>query len=168
VTTGGRLLTWPVFNHRFLPVQAWHIRLVSKTDSTRSCINEMQCAFSTVTHTLRCIYGKALHEFFFWNWEFNSQSFLCNKKTRYNNFTNLFCQETCRLSWQNKFVKLVHLFGFITKKFVTMHGHTKVKFILLFSCHTRTFLEVYATLQIISMPSVTNNALFSKPSTLID
>ena len=32
--------------------------------------------------------------------------------------------ETCRVSWQNKFVKLVHLVGFITKKFVTMqHGH---------------------------------------------
>jgi len=27
-------------------------------------------------------------------------------------------------------VKLVHLVGFITKKFVTMHGHTNVKFIL--------------------------------------
>ena len=26
--------------------------------------------------------------------------------------------ETCRVSWQNKFVKLVHLVGFITKKFV--------------------------------------------------
>jgi len=25
-------------------------------------------------------------------------------------------------------VKLVHLFGFITKKFVTMHGHMNVKF----------------------------------------
>jgi hypothetical protein len=24
--------------------------------------------------------------------------------------------ETCRVSWKNKFVKLVHLFGFITKK----------------------------------------------------
>jgi len=31
--------------------------------------------------------------------------------------------ETCRFSWQNKFVKLVHLVGFIIKKFVTMHGH---------------------------------------------
>jgi hypothetical protein len=32
--------------------------------------------------------------------------------------------ETCRVSCQNKFVKLVHLVGFITKKFVTMqHGH---------------------------------------------
>ena len=30
--------------------------------------------------------------------------------------------ETCKISWQNKFVKLVHLVGFITKKFVTMHG----------------------------------------------
>jgi hypothetical protein len=35
--------------------------------------------------------------------------------------------ETCRISWQNKFVKLVHLVGFITKKFVTMHGHMNVK-----------------------------------------
>jgi hypothetical protein len=30
---------------------------------------------------------------------------------------------------QNKFVKLVHLVGFIIKKFVTMqHGHTNVEF----------------------------------------
>jgi hypothetical protein len=35
--------------------------------------------------------------------------------------------ETYRVSWQNKFVKLVHLFGFITKEFVTMHGHGNVK-----------------------------------------
>ena len=34
--------------------------------------------------------------------------------------------ETCRVSWPNKFVKLVHLVGFITKKFVTMHGHMNV------------------------------------------
>jgi len=31
--------------------------------------------------------------------------------------------ETCRVSWQNQFVKLVHLVGFIIKKFVAMHGH---------------------------------------------
>ena len=31
--------------------------------------------------------------------------------------------ETCRVSCQNKFMKLVHLVGFIIKKFVTMHGH---------------------------------------------
>ena len=36
--------------------------------------------------------------------------------------------EICRVSWQNKFVKLVHLVGFITKKFVTMHHHMNVKF----------------------------------------
>ena len=39
--------------------------------------------------------------------------------------------ETCRVSCQNKFVKLVHLVGFIIKKFVTMHGHMDVKSISL-------------------------------------
>jgi hypothetical protein len=34
---------------------------------------------------------------------------------------------------QNKFVKLVHLVGFITKKFVTMHGHMNLKFALNYS-----------------------------------
>jgi len=29
-------------------------------------------------------------------------------------------------------VKLVHLVGFITKKFVTMHGHMNVKFVIYF------------------------------------
>ena len=41
--------------------------------------------------------------------------------------------ETCRVSWQNKFMKLVHLVGFITEKFVTMHGHMNVKFISRFT-----------------------------------
>ena len=36
--------------------------------------------------------------------------------------------ETCRVSYRNKFGKLVHLVGFIIKKFVTMHGHMNVKF----------------------------------------
>jgi hypothetical protein len=35
--------------------------------------------------------------------------------------------ETCRVSCRNKFGKLVHLVGFIIKKFVTMHCHMKVK-----------------------------------------
>jgi hypothetical protein len=35
--------------------------------------------------------------------------------------------ETCRVSYQNQFVKLVRLVGFIIKKFVTMHGHMNVK-----------------------------------------
>ena len=34
--------------------------------------------------------------------------------------------ESCRVSCQNKFVKLVHLFGFIIKQFVSMHGHMNV------------------------------------------
>jgi hypothetical protein len=37
--------------------------------------------------------------------------------------------ETCRVSRKNTFVKLVRLVGFITKKFVTTHGHMKVKFV---------------------------------------
>ena len=36
--------------------------------------------------------------------------------------------ETCRVSCQNKFVKLVLMVGFIIKKFVKIHGHTNVKF----------------------------------------
>ena len=35
--------------------------------------------------------------------------------------------ETCRASCRSKFGKLVHLVGFIIKKFVTMHGHMNVK-----------------------------------------
>jgi len=34
-----------------------------------------------------------------------------------------------RVSCQNKFVKLVHLVGFIIKKFVKMQGHMNVKYI---------------------------------------
>ena len=50
--------------------------------------------------------------------------------------------ETCRVSCQNKFVKLVHLVGFITKRFVTMNGHMKVKKYMhnIYSLHT--FLHV--------------------------
>jgi hypothetical protein len=35
--------------------------------------------------------------------------------------------ETCRVSYQNKFVKLVHLVDFIIRKFVTMQGHMNAK-----------------------------------------
>jgi hypothetical protein len=40
--------------------------------------------------------------------------------------------------FQNKFEKLVHLAGFIIRKFVTMHGHMNVKFIPIYfqlQCH---------------------------------
>jgi len=52
--------------------------------------------------------------------------------------------ETCRVSWQNKFVKLVHLVGFITKKFVTMHGHMNVKFV--YSIHTESSCSAWVSL----------------------
>jgi hypothetical protein len=37
--------------------------------------------------------------------------------------------ETCRFSCRSKFGKLVHLVGFIMKKFFTMNGHMNVKFV---------------------------------------
>jgi hypothetical protein len=40
-----------------------------------------------------------------------------------------------RVSCQNKFVELVHLVGFITKKFVTMHGHMNVKYVAIRFSH---------------------------------
>ena len=49
--------------------------------------------------------------------------------------------EKCRISWQNKFVKLVRLVGFITKKFVTMHGHMNGNFIHL--VHIRALVSLY-------------------------
>ena len=39
--------------------------------------------------------------------------------------------ETCRVSCWSKFGKLVHLVGFIIKKFVTMHGHKNVKLFMI-------------------------------------
>ena len=38
--------------------------------------------------------------------------------------------ETCRVSYRSKFRKLVHLVGFIIKKFVTMQGHMNVIFVM--------------------------------------
>jgi hypothetical protein len=37
------------------------------------------------------------------------------------------CHETCRVSWQNKFVKLVHLVGFITKE--------TLQYVFKYMCH---------------------------------
>ena len=45
--------------------------------------------------------------------------------------------ETCRVSCQNKFLKLLHLVGFITKKFVTMHGHANAIYLLYFQFLSR-------------------------------
>jgi hypothetical protein len=49
----------------------------------------------------------------------------------------------CRVSCQNKFVNLVHHVGFIIKKFVTIHGHTNVKFVL--------YVRIYASLLHVSV-----------------
>jgi hypothetical protein len=39
------------------------------------------------------------------------------------------CPKHVEFQFQNKFEKLVHLVGFIIRKFVTMHGHANVKFV---------------------------------------
>ena len=44
--------------------------------------------------------------------------------------------DSCRVSCENKFVKLLHIVGFIIKKFVTMDGHMNVKRI----CLSRYFM----------------------------
>ena len=53
--------------------------------------------------------------------------FFIIKPTRFTNFINLFWHETLHVSSQNKLMKLVHLVGFIIKKFVTMHDHMNLK-----------------------------------------
>jgi hypothetical protein len=37
------------------------------------------------------------------------------------------CPKHAEFHFQNKFEKLVHLVGFIIRKFVTMHGHMNIK-----------------------------------------
>ena len=52
--------------------------------------------------------------------------------------------ETCRISCRSKFVKFVHLVGFIIKKSVTIHGHMNVK--LLHVARRMTAAEVHTTI----------------------
>ena len=56
--------------------------------------------------------------------------------------------ETCRISCQNKFVKFVHLAGFIIKKFVTMHGQTNVKYYLEFSKYGQSENELETSVRV--------------------
>ena len=62
--------------------------------------------------------------------------------------------ETCRVSWQIKFVKLVQLVGFITKKSVTLHGHMNVKLLWMFKVNRTSILfyckEIQSNLRISS------------------
>jgi hypothetical protein len=70
---------------------------------------------------------------------YKSRDFLIIKPIRCTDFSNLFWKwnSTCfgqrnspkhvEFHFQNKFEKLVHLVGFIIRKFVTMHGHMNVK-----------------------------------------
>ena len=73
--------------------------------------------------------------------------------------------KTCRVSWQNKFGKLVHLVGFIIKKFVTMHGHMNLKSVLLkqtthlylvpiLSMHETIFLRFLTSITHLTLQSV--------------
>jgi hypothetical protein len=38
------------------------------------------------------------------------------------------CQKHVEFHFQNKFEKLVHLVCFITRKFITMHGHMNLNY----------------------------------------
>jgi hypothetical protein len=42
------------------------------------------------------------------------------------------CPKRVEFNFQNKFEKLVHLVGFIIRKFVRMHGHMNVKLLIKF------------------------------------
>ena len=61
-------------------------------------------------------YHNTVMTYFTFVWLCIVTNFFILKPTRCTNFTNLFWHETCRVSRQNKFVKLVHLVGFIIKK----------------------------------------------------
>ena len=52
-------------------------------------------------------------------------NFFIIKPTRCTNFTNIFCHETRRVSCQNKFVKSMHLVGFIIKKQSSYFANSK-------------------------------------------
>ena len=54
----------------------------------------------------------------------------------------------------NQLVKLVHLFGFITKKFVTIHGHTNVRKSKV--CHLAVYLrpELKASVKLVIIQSL--------------
>jgi hypothetical protein len=53
------------------------------------------------------------------------------------------CPKHVEFQFQNKFEKLVHLVGFIIRKFVTMHGHMNVikKRLEMYAFGTRTLLH---------------------------
>jgi hypothetical protein len=71
--------------------------------------------------------------------------------------------ETCKVSCQNKFVKLVHLVGFIIKKFVTIHGHLNVKFLVrVFWILRRSVSQTCAYCQVIQALNVHQVCLLSK------
>jgi hypothetical protein len=59
--------------------------------------------------------------------------------------------ETCRVSFQNKFEKLVHLVGFIIRKFVTKHGHMNVKLLSTVSQFHAYFRYTVCTLVLIRL-----------------
>jgi hypothetical protein len=54
--------------------------------------------------------------------------------------------ETCRVSWQNKFVKLVHPVGFITKKNKTVCSFLSVFFMAVFDKHYNIIRSIFRVL----------------------
>ena len=68
------------------------------------------------------------------------------------------CPKRVEFHVHNKLEKLVHLVGFILKKFVTMHGHTKVKY---FMCLVSMIINA-ATCTLKSKMAIAKKALNKK------
>jgi hypothetical protein len=79
------------------------------------------------------------------------------KKTHDDGQTN--CPKHVEFHAKNKCVKLMHLVGFIIKKFVTMYGHMNVKFITMSSLHLVLFLSCVEYWQSVNLRGYTTDLL---------
>jgi len=77
--------------------------------------------------------SSGVHSLYIQQW-YVSYRFVDSYRAMYSEWTPGDGQRNCPkhvVSCQNKFVILVHLVGFIIKKFIMMHGHMNIKFIFI-------------------------------------
>jgi hypothetical protein len=72
--------------------------------------------------------------------------------------------ETCRVSFQNKFEKLVHLVGFVIRMFVTMHGHMNVKKTVCVLWWVCQCIFTFIKQNIPALPIIHSTGLFADPT----